>query len=159
MRSFVVNEVIDLAKKTGKECLVLIVDFEKAYDSVDCGSAGCAFVSLQEICVMRKAVQEEMFVGFAIRQSGMVISHMQYANDALCIGEATVQNLWTIKAILRGFEMASGLKVNFWKSSLMGINVPEDFMVMASTFLNCKYLGLPVVASPRRISTWKPLLG
>jgi hypothetical protein len=31
----VVNEVIDYAKKTGKECMILKVDFEKAYDSVD----------------------------------------------------------------------------------------------------------------------------
>jgi hypothetical protein len=31
----VVNEVLDLAKKTGKGCLVLKVDFEKAYDSVE----------------------------------------------------------------------------------------------------------------------------
>jgi hypothetical protein len=31
----VVNEVIDYAKKTGKDCLILKVDFEKAYDSVD----------------------------------------------------------------------------------------------------------------------------
>jgi hypothetical protein len=33
----VVNEVIDYAKKTGKECFILKVDFEKAYDSVDWG--------------------------------------------------------------------------------------------------------------------------
>jgi hypothetical protein len=33
----VVNEVVDLAKKTGKDCLILKVDFEKAYDSVDWG--------------------------------------------------------------------------------------------------------------------------
>jgi hypothetical protein len=31
----VMNEVIDIAKRTGKECNILIVDFEKAYDSVD----------------------------------------------------------------------------------------------------------------------------
>jgi hypothetical protein len=31
----VVNEVVDMAKKSGKECLILKVDFEKAYDSVD----------------------------------------------------------------------------------------------------------------------------
>jgi exonuclease III len=31
----VVNEVIDYAKKSGKECMILKVDFEKAYDSVD----------------------------------------------------------------------------------------------------------------------------
>ncbi|MCI32546.1 RNA-directed DNA polymerase (Reverse transcriptase), partial [Trifolium medium] len=29
-----VNEIIDLAKKSGQECLIFKVDFEKAYDSV-----------------------------------------------------------------------------------------------------------------------------
>ncbi|KAK2434404.1 hypothetical protein QL285_019560 [Trifolium repens] len=31
----VVNEVVDLAKKSGREVLIFKVDFEKAYDSVD----------------------------------------------------------------------------------------------------------------------------
>ena len=34
---FIVNEVVDLAKRKKKECLILKVDFEKAYDSVDWG--------------------------------------------------------------------------------------------------------------------------
>jgi hypothetical protein len=33
----VVSEVIDFAKKAGKDCLIFKVDFEKAYDSVDWG--------------------------------------------------------------------------------------------------------------------------
>jgi hypothetical protein len=33
----VINEVVDLAKKSGRECLIFKVDFEKAYDSVDWG--------------------------------------------------------------------------------------------------------------------------
>jgi len=32
--------------------------------------------------------------------------------------------------------MTSGLKVNFYKSCLMGINVDADFMEMACNFLN-----------------------
>jgi hypothetical protein len=31
----VINEVIDLAKKSGRACIILKVDFEKAYESVE----------------------------------------------------------------------------------------------------------------------------
>jgi hypothetical protein len=84
-------------------------------------------------------------------------------NGTLCIGEAIIDNLWALKAVLRGFEMASSLKVNFWKSYVL--NVSNEFLGMASTFLNCrigrtpfKYLGLPVGACPQHISTWEPML-
>lgn len=93
----------------------------------------------------------------------MVISHIQYANDTICIGKATIENLWTLKALLRGFEMVSGLKVNFFKSCSVEINVTPDFMIMACDFLNCSqgsipfsYLGLPVGANPGRVATWDP---
>jgi hypothetical protein len=48
---------------------------------------------------------------------------------------------------------------------MMGVNVSTNFMDAACTFLNCKegglpfkYLGLPVGANPKRVSTWEPLL-
>jgi len=62
--------------------------------------------------------------------------------------------------------MASGLKVNFSKSCLIGLNIPTDFMDMAFEFLNCSrgripfiYLGLPVGANHGRASTWENLVG
>jgi hypothetical protein len=115
--------------------------------------------------LMKRAVEINRFRGFKVGGSDVVISHLQYADDTICVGEATIENLWTLKAILRGFEMASGLKVNFWKSRLMGVNVSQEFMTVASAFLNCKtssipfiYLGLPVGANPRRVATWEPLI-
>lgn len=61
--------------------------------------------------------------------------------------------------------MASGLKINFSKSSLIGVNIREEFMLMACDILNCiagsipfKYLGLPVGANPRSMVTWEPLI-
>jgi hypothetical protein len=71
--------------------------------------------------VMRKAVNLNLFEGFSLGRAPVVISHFQYADDTLCIGEASVSNLLTLKAILRGFELVSRLKVNFWKSCLMGL--------------------------------------
>jgi hypothetical protein len=114
--------------------------------------------------LMRSAVEKNLFKGFGVG-GGLVISHLQYADDTICLGEASWNNLRCLKAILRGFELCSGLKVNFWKSCLMGINVPLSFMDTACNFLNCKqgsipfsYLGLPVGANPRRGATWDPLI-
>jgi len=110
--------------------------------------------------LMRKAVRNNMFEGFRVGEGDLVISHLQYVDDTLCIGKATVQNLWTLKAVLQGFELASGLKVNFSKSCLIGINVSRDFMLMACNFIgSCestlpfKYLGLPVGANHRSFAT------
>lgn len=109
--------------------------------------------------LMRNAVNSNSFKGFDLGNNRIVVSHLQYADDTLCIGEATVDNLWTLKALLRGFEMVSGLKVNFAKSCLIGVNVGREFMDAACNFLNCregmfpfKYLGLPIGANPRRLS-------
>jgi hypothetical protein len=115
--------------------------------------------------LMKKAVASNLFRGFQVGGNGLAISHLQYADDTLCIGEATIDNLWALKAILRGFETVSDLKVNYWKSNLMGVNVSNEFLTVASDFLNCrvnsipfKYLGLPIGANLRHASMWEPLL-
>jgi hypothetical protein len=87
--------------------------------------------------LMRMAVDKGRFKPFLVGRSGLPVSILQYADDTLCIREASVDNLWALKVILRGFELASGLKVNFWKSCIMGVNVSGEFLHMASEFLNC----------------------
>ena len=116
--------------------------------------------------LMSNAVDRNLFHGFEVQGGGTVISHLQYADDTLCIGKATVGNLWTLKALLRGFEMGSGLKVNFSKSCLIGVNVSSLFIERACNFLHCRegflpfnYLGLPLGANAKKVSTcWKPIL-
>lgn len=173
----IVNEVVELTKLRNRECLILKVDFEKAYDSVEVdiqrglkqGDPLAPFLFLLVAegfsGLMENAVNRNLFKGFEVKRGGTVISHLQYADDTLCIGEASIENLWTLKALLRGFEMVSGLKVNFNKSCLMGVNVSADFLEMASNFLHWRvgsvpfmYLGLPVGANPRKLSTWEPVL-
>jgi hypothetical protein len=115
--------------------------------------------------LMSKAVSIGYFKPFVIKNSEVSVSHLQYADDTLFIGEACVENLWSVKAILRWFELISGLKVNFGKSRLFGVGLEGSFMTVASNFLNCKlgkipfiYLGLPVGANPRRVATWDPVV-
>ena len=116
--------------------------------------------------LMENVANCNLFKGFEVKRWwGTVISHLQYADDTLCIGEASIENLWTLKALLRGFEMVSGLKVNFHKSCLMGVNISANYLEMASTFLNCRvgsvpfmYLWLSVGENPNKMSTWEPVL-
>ncbi|GAU27881.1 hypothetical protein TSUD_159750 [Trifolium subterraneum] len=182
-----INEVVDWAKKAKQECLVFKVDFEKAYDSpfrtskwepngaIDISKglkqgdplAPFLFILVAEGLgsLMKKGVELGFFKGVKICNSGAIMSHLQYADDTIFVGEACVENLWTTKAILRWFELISGLKVNFFKSKLYGINVCDDFINVAASFFKCKvgklpfiYLGLPVGANPRRAATWNPVI-
>ncbi|GAU10875.1 hypothetical protein TSUD_424580, partial [Trifolium subterraneum] len=59
----------------------------------------------------------------------------------------------------------SGLKVNFSKSMLVGVNISETWLHAAATALRCKvgkipfiYLGLSIGGDPRRLSFWEPVL-
>jgi hypothetical protein len=90
---------------------------------------------------------------------------LQFADDTMLVGGGSWANVWTIKTILRGFELVSRMKINFVKSKLYRINVNESFLEAASNFLLCKseaipfeFLGLPVGANPRRLNTWKPIV-
>ena len=70
-----------------------------------------------------------------------------------------------MNTILRGFELALGLKINFHKSKLAGINVQNYELSCYSKILNFglmsnpfKYLGLEVGGNPRKKSFWEPVL-
>lgn len=58
---------------------------------------------------------------------------LQFADDMIMVVNGSNDNLWSMKVILRGFELISELKVNFNKSNLYGIHV----LNAASTFLSC----------------------
>jgi hypothetical protein len=56
--------------------------------------------------LMKSTVQWGRFKPFMVGMGDLSVSILQYADNTLRIGEASVDNLWTIKAVLRGFEMA-----------------------------------------------------
>ena len=76
-----------------------------------------------------------------------------------------MENVKAIKAILRAFELASGQKINFAKSSCRAFGVSDQWTYGASKYLNCSlmsfpftYLGIPIGANPRRCQTWEPII-
>ena len=74
-------------------------------------------------------------------------------------------SIFTIKAILRCFELVSGLKINFNKSKLAGVSVDRYSLKTYAKTLNCntlwipfKYLGLEVGGNPRKKQLWEPIV-
>lgn len=69
---------------------------------------------------------------------------MWYANDTLILGVTRIDNFQNIKAILWGFELASGLMVNLAKCSLIGVNFNPIFLDLVTDFLNCYHQSYPL---------------
>lgn len=116
--------------------------------------------------LLREAVLKEKFKPCKVgRGLGVEVGLLQFADDALFLGEASLSNMVTLKCILRCFELVSGMKINFHKSKIAGIAVTDPITNQFAALLNCKvmsipfiYLGLPVGANPRRLATWDPML-
>jgi hypothetical protein len=56
---------------------------------------------------------------------------VQYADETLVIMQADVQQLHHLKGLLRDFGAATSLQVNFAKSNLIPINIPESYFTTA----------------------------
>jgi len=95
----------------------------------------------------------------------VVVSHLQFVDDTLLIGNKSWANVRVLRVGLVLFEAMSGLKVNFHKSSLVGVNIDASWLSEAASVLGCKvgkvpflYLGLPIGGDPRRLLFWEPIV-
>nr|KYP37647.1 Putative ribonuclease H protein At1g65750 family [Cajanus cajan] len=115
--------------------------------------------------LMREATQKGMFKGYKVGKERVDVSLLQFADDTIFFGEATLNNVITVKSILRCYELVLGLKVNFFKSRCGAIETSSTNMVRFATILNCKildipftYLGLHIRDNPRRKVMWKHVI-
>nr|KYP65907.1 Putative ribonuclease H protein At1g65750 family [Cajanus cajan] len=115
--------------------------------------------------MMREAVSQNSFGGVKVGSQQVPVSIIQYADDTMFIGEANLQNVMTIKSMMRCFEMVSGLKVNFCKSNFGALGIESGLVESYAHLLNCKilsfpftYLGIPIGANPRKKDTWRPIV-
>lgn len=114
--------------------------------------------------LIKQAEETGCLKGFPV-SNDLSVSLLQFADDTIIFTDGSESNLWGIKAILRSFELASGLKINYAKSNVLGVNIEERVLRGASAFLACcvgsipfKFLGIQVGANPRRCTTWEPVL-
>ena len=94
--------------------------------------------------------------------NSVVVSHLQFADDTLLLGEKSWANVRALRAVLTLFADMSTLKVNFHKSLLVDINIGESWLVEVASILNCivckilfLYLGLSIGGDPRKLVFWE----
>ncbi|GAU30291.1 hypothetical protein TSUD_385120 [Trifolium subterraneum] len=74
--------------------------------------------------MMTAMVSNNLFTPYSIGPRQEVkISHLQFEDDTLLVGNKSWANVRALKAILLLFEATSGLKINFHKSMLFGMNI------------------------------------
>ena len=107
--------------------------------------------------LVRQANKANLLSGIKIGKEEVELCILQFADDTLFLCEESHRIVVTMKAILRGFELASGLKINFHKPKIAGGNVNKNAMVCYVKTLNYaqmgvpfKYLGLEVGGNPRK---------
>jgi len=65
------------------------------------------------IGLVREAKRFNAFSGVVVGNGSVKVDLLQFADDMLFFCEPSYQNVLVVKAILRSFELVSGLRVNF----------------------------------------------
>lgn len=83
----------------------------------------------------------------------------------MVIMQACPTQLLVLKDVLESFAQATGLRVNYFKSSMMPINISADRLVELATTFGCAtgvlpftYLGLPLGTMKPTINDMSPLV-
>lgn len=115
--------------------------------------------------MVMKAMQSRYWKGVEIKDGGVQITHLQFADDTLFFCPGDIKQLLNIKKVLMLFHLISGLTVNFHKSYVYGVNVNKEVLKDWVADLKCqvgelpsKYLGLPLGGKCHRLGLWDPVL-
>lgn len=65
--------------------------------------------------MLEKVNQGGLISGFTVENSSMEINHLQFVDDIIVFCDAKVEEINSLKAILKWFEMISGLNINYEK--------------------------------------------
>lgn len=101
------------------------------------------------LVMMEEACSKGVYNGIKIGNEQLQLSHLQFADDTLFLGEWSFRNALNLMALLQNFELASGLKINLHKAA--GLHY-------STSSLPFTYLGLPVGANMKRVASWREVV-
>lgn len=115
--------------------------------------------------VIQKATNMRLWKGVEVGNDSLILTHLQYADDTILFCPQKLDYLLNIKKTLILFHLSSGLKVNFHKTSMIGIHIKNDWLKEAAEHLQCNigclpftYLGLPIGGNSSQSNIWEPIV-
>ena len=84
--------------------------------------------------MMDSLVSNNIFIAYKVGcDRSLDVSHLQFADDTLLVGNISWANVRAMRAALYLFEAMSSLKVNFQKSELVGVDASRSWLLEAAT--------------------------
>lgn len=91
------------------------------------------------------ASNANMIQGFRPDTLAPSVSHLQFADDMLIFCRADKEQIKNVKAILLCFEAVSGMKINFFKSEILGVSIEEPALSHYADILGCNVGSFPSI--------------
>ena len=112
-----------------------------------------------------KLVNQNLVECFEVGRDKIKISHLQFADDTLFFIKEDEINIRTLFSILKIFSSVSGLKINFGKSTLLGINLEVEEVAYLADLVQSlvgvwpiKYIGLLLGDNLTKKTFWEPVI-
>ena len=112
-----------------------------------------------------KLVSQNLVDYLEVGREKLKVSHLQFADDTLFFIKENENNIRILYSTLKVFCGVSGLKINFGKITLLGINLEETEVGYLADQVECsvgvwpiKYLGLSLGGNPTRRTFWEPVV-
>ncbi|XP_057425892.1 uncharacterized protein LOC130719280 [Lotus japonicus] len=115
-------------------------------------------------CMLNQLLEGDAPCGVELAP-GLRLNHLQFDDDSLFFSHCDSNQYQRLSMGVEAFLFVSGLKVNFSKSAVYGVNAPQSVVQDAANWWNFKvgslpfiYLGSPLGGNPRWLSFWNPVL-
>nr|GEX09326.1 hypothetical protein [Tanacetum cinerariifolium] len=115
--------------------------------------------------ITSKADDMGLIKGATFGRDNMNVLHLIYADDVIFLGDWTWLNAHNLISMLQCFFLVSELKINIYRSKVLGVCVSDIDVANMASLLGCgassfslKYLGVPVGCNMARCSNWKAII-
>ena len=115
--------------------------------------------------LMERTSEVGFVKGCKVGKDNIMISHLQFADDTIFFVDSEGPSFNNLITTLGLFCLASGLRINMAKSTLLGLGVEEEITTSLAEMVGCEsglwptsYLGMPLGGNPCGRSFWEPVI-